>query len=52
MNIVFFIIATIIFFLVGIGSPVLGPNAMVWGHCCVALGLALGGVPWPWRRPG
>jgi hypothetical protein len=41
IGMLFYIIAAIIFFLIGIGSAIMGPNGMIWGLFCIALGLAL-----------
>jgi hypothetical protein len=41
IGMIFYVIAAIIFFLVGIGSSVVGPNGQVWGFFCLALGLLL-----------
>jgi hypothetical protein len=41
IGMLFYIIAAVLFFLVGIGSSVMGANAMIWGLFCIALGLAL-----------
>jgi hypothetical protein len=41
IGMIFYAIAAILFFLVGIGSTVLGPNGMIWGLFCIALGLLL-----------
>ena len=41
IGMLFYIIASIIFFLLGIGSAVMGPNAMIWGLFCIAVGLTL-----------
>jgi len=41
IGMIFYIIAAVLFFLVGIGSSVMGPGASTWGFFCIALGLAL-----------
>jgi hypothetical protein len=41
IGMLFYIIAAIIFFLIGIGSAIMGANGLVWGLFCIALGLAL-----------
>jgi len=41
IGMIFYVIAAVIFFLVGIGSSVLGANGTVWGLFCIALGLLL-----------
>jgi hypothetical protein len=41
LGMIFYVIAAIIFFLVGIGSSVMGPNGLTWGFFCIALGLLL-----------
>jgi hypothetical protein len=52
MGWVFMVLAAILFFLAGVGSPLV-PNATTWGLFCMALGLAVGGnIPMTWtRRP-
>jgi hypothetical protein len=48
MGWVFFLIASVFFFLGGVGS-VLIPNPMMWGLFFLALGLTVGGsLPWTW----
>lgn len=50
MSWVFFLLATLLFFFAGIGVTAI-PNPITWGLFCLALGLALGGVPTPsWKR--
>lgn len=51
MGILFFIVAAVFFFFAAVGVTVI-PGPTAWGLVCLALGLALSGVPWPtWRKP-
>jgi hypothetical protein len=38
---IFFVIAAIVFFIGGIGSPII-PKPEIWGLFCIAIGLVLG----------
>jgi hypothetical protein len=40
IGMIFYIVAAIVLFLGGIGSPAI-PNALTWGLFCIALGLLL-----------
>lgn len=40
IGMIFYVIAAIVLFLGGIGSPAI-PNPVVWGPFCIALGLLL-----------
>ncbi len=42
IGMIFFVIAAIVFFIGGIGSTIVGPNPVIWGLFCIAIGLVLG----------
>jgi hypothetical protein len=46
---VFYVVAAIVFFLGGIGSPAI-PNTLVWGGFFIALGLLLNEYDFGFRR--
>jgi hypothetical protein len=46
VGMVFYVIALILFALLGMGVSVV-PRAEAWGWFCLALGLMLGPLPWP-----
>ena len=50
VGMLFYVIAAIVLFLGGIGSTVVGPNPVVWGLFCIALGLLLTGYDLGFRR--
>ncbi len=45
MSLFFFVAAAILFFLAGVGASAI-PNAVTWGLCAMAIGLAIGDR-WP-----
>jgi hypothetical protein len=48
---IFYVIAAIVFFIGGIGSPII-PNAVVWGLFSLTLGLLLDGYDLGFRHHG
>ena len=49
IGMIFYIIAAIVLFLGGIGSPAI-PNPTTWGLFCIALGLLLAEYDFGFRR--
>jgi hypothetical protein len=50
VGMLFYVIALVLFFLLGVGMTVV-PRAEYWAWFCLVLGLLLAGYPWPlWPR--